>query len=120
MRIVLRPPPKELSPNARGGHPAKKARPVREYRQHAWAEARRNGVPPHFLRARVQVTYYAATDRGRDGDNFLATMKPAFDGIADAGVVANDKQMVHEPVRFEIDRKYPRVEIEITPLPDRE
>lgn len=115
MKIVLRPPPDALSPNARV-HRMVKARAVKEYRAHAWAQVRTLGIPPCFDWARVQTTYYAATNRGRDGDNFLATMKPAFDGIADAGVVGNDRQMVHEPVRFEVDAESPRVEIVLTPL----
>ena len=37
-----------------------------------------------------------------------------WDGIADAGVVADDVGLTHEPVQMLVDRKNPRVEITIT------
>ena len=41
-------------------------------------------------------------------------MKAAFDGIADAGWVADDADMTHMPVRIGKDKNNPRVEIVVT------
>jgi len=48
-----------------------------------------------------------------DADNALATLKSLFDGLQDAGIVANDRHLTHAPVLQYTDRKNPRVEIEI-------
>ena len=40
-----------------------------------------------------------------DRDNALASLKAAFDGIADAGVIANDRELVHLPMTMiKVDR----------------
>ena len=44
-------------------------------------------------------------------DTLLASLKPAFDRIADARVVTNDSGMIHMPVEQYVDRPDPRVEI---------
>ena len=64
-----------------------------------------------LVSAVVGVRWYAASSRSRDGDNALASLKAAFDGLADAGVVDNDSGITHLPVSFSIDLKRPRVEL---------
>lgn len=109
-------PPKELSPNARV-HWAKKFRAVREYRSlakfHAGiAGALCRGLP--WERAEVSLTFYFPHKRVRDGDNAIASMKAAFDGMSDAGVIANDSGLTHLPPTLLVDRDNPRVEITLT------
>ena len=110
MVVVLSLPPRALSPNARP-HWAAKARAVRQYRETAYlcALAERPGRP--MQAARVTCRLFFRDRRRRDRDNLLASLKPAFDGIADAGVVGNDSGMVHMPVEQYVDRMRPRVEI---------
>lgn len=115
--VVLALPPKALSPNARV-HWGALARAKRSYRMSAWALALEATAcrRPNHARATVQCTFYHRTARRRDGDNLLASLKAAFDGIAEAGIVANDSGMRHLPVIQQIDTRNPRVEIAIFPI----
>ena len=61
-----------------------------------------------------QATFYFRDLRRRDRDNLLASLKAAFDGLADAHILEDDSGLVHLPVRIEKDRENPRVELEIT------
>ena len=108
--IVLPLPPRELSPNARP-HWGAKGRAVRRYRETAYLSslAGRPGRP--MQAAKVTARFFFRTRRRRDRDNLLASLKAAFDGIADARVVANDAGMIHMPVEQYVDRIDPRVEI---------
>lgn len=121
--LLLPLPSKALSPNARV-HWGALARAKRIYRSTAWALALEYTAcrRPRHARATVQATFYHRTARRRDGDNLLASLKAAFDGIAEAGIVANDSGMTHLPVIQKIDARRPRVEIVIvpnTPNPER-
>lgn len=108
--VVLPLPPRELSPNARP-HWAAKARAVKLYREMAYllSLAERRARP--LRAAKVTARFFFRTQRRRDRDNLLASLKPAFDGIADARVVTNDAGMIHIPVEQYVDRTDPRVEI---------
>lgn len=112
--ITLPLPPKELSPNARV-HWAGKARKVKYYRGRAWAEslAVQGRRTRKWKRATVQATFYHRDKRRRDKDNLLASLKSAFDGIADADVVENDAGLTHLPVECEVDKSNPRVVITV-------
>jgi crossover junction endodeoxyribonuclease RusA len=108
--VVLDIPPRELSPNARV-HWAAKARAVKAYRAAAMQAAALVAPGWRWERAEASAVYYFAEARRRDADNLLAMLKPAFDGIAEAGLLVNDSGLVHQPVRVEIDAANPRVEI---------
>jgi len=103
IHIDLPLPPQELKPNARS-HWTAKAHATKRYRQTAWAIARSAiGLhPPRWTTATCQATFRFPTRRRRDRDNLLASLKSAFDGIADAGIVANDAGLIHLPVAIEI------------------
>lgn len=115
--ITLPLPPPELHPNARPHYMAKAAK-TKRYRMDAYLvalHARREAR--HVLpwpSASVRVTRYAKTKRRADRDNVLASLKAAFDGIADAGVVLDDSQLTYLPVVMAVDATDPRVEIELT------
>lgn len=98
--IILPLPPKALSPNARK-HWTGRAEEARTYRQHAWAMARvalwpdaqpGAGVRKRPLRTPVLVDVIATyrIKRKRDEDNLTASLKPAFDGLVDAGLIPDD------------------------------
>ena len=112
MVIVLPLPPRELSPNARPHYMAK-ARAVKRYRQTAWLCALAVRPRQPLQTARVTSRFFFRTCRRRDRDNLLASLKPAFDGIADARVVTNDAGMIHMPVEQYVDRRDPRVEVAV-------
>ena len=118
---------KALSPNARC-HWATKARAVKLAREHAKASAllflydwgRENGIrfpPPRWSKAGIRATFYLRDRRGTDADqdNRIASLKATIDGIAEAGVVENDKGLVwaSPPIAHAIDAKRPRVEVEV-------
>ena len=121
LNITLPPPPRELSPNhtigSRGARLGK-AMKVKQYRQsacyHALSAMGRT-TPPRWERATARAVFYCATKRRRDADNALGSLKAAFDGLRDAGVIADDSGLTHEPVVFAVDRERPRVEISVRP-----
>lgn len=119
-------PPRELHPNGRP-HWAKKARAAKVARRQGhdaarlimFAERMRNWSPL-WDRAEISAVFYVKDRRGlkQDQDNAVASLKNYCDGIADAGVVVNDRCFVWKspPVAFEADKiGRPRVEITITP-----
>lgn len=112
MKITLPMPPKALSPNARV-HWRTKAKATKAYRNAAkWTASEDRPAKP-WLQASAQATFYCKINRRRDGDNYLASLKSAFDGLRDAGVILDDSGITHLPVRFEVDKANPRVEIQI-------
>lgn len=91
--IVLSHPPLPLRPNSRT-HWRKKATAVKAYRIAAKVAsiatlARR--TPPLWERATVRVTWRCMKRIHPDPDNIVASLKAAFDGLADAGIVVNDR-----------------------------
>ena len=109
-------PPAKLSPNARV-HWAVKSTLTKAARREAYAQclvalgARR---PPGWLKARVEVVAYFPTHNHRDPDNLIASLKAYFDGIADSGVISNDKALWPERPIISKDARNPRVELVIT------
>lgn len=117
LKVILDLPPVELSPNKRV-HWAKKAKKIKEYRQHAMemamASAFDTDMKEPFVTPVVQISYFNARNVKPDADNILAAMKSAFDGFTDAGIWKDDRFCFYFPVRRECDRTAPRVEITIT------
>lgn len=123
MTFQLPLPPKELNPNARC-HWAVKARAVRAARMVALAEARRvlddlGCPPPRWPRASMRANVYVLSAKRRpDPDNLMASLKAYLDGLASAGIVANDKELWPERPRFHTCERLPRIEITICPEPE--
>lgn len=117
LHLTLPLPAKELSPNARV-HWAKKAKAAKSQRMGAQIRAMlaANGRTPCWTRAQTRAVFYFPTNRRRDMDNAQAALKAAWDGIADAGVIANDSGLVHLPPEMRIDKANPRVEISIVAI----
>lgn len=111
--ITVSIPPKTLSPNARV-HWGAKAAAKKKAKEEAYLVAIASPIAGKMWgMASTHVVYYHKTNRRRDADNFLSLLKATFDGIAQAGVVKDDSGFVHFPIRFEIDKENPRVEIKI-------
>jgi hypothetical protein len=66
----------------------------------------------------VAATFYYATNRKRDEDNAMGSLKPAYDGIVDSGLVTNDdyEHMHRDTPHFVIGSEHPRVQLIITRL----
>lgn len=109
VRLELPFPPSGLNPN-RKSHYMVKAKIVREYREVcAWtavacedenrrqrALGTREGAYRKPLTPPVSavVTFVVPDRRKRDLDNLLAMLKPAWDGLVDAGVLSGDDSEV--------------------------
>jgi crossover junction endodeoxyribonuclease RusA len=112
-------PDKTLSPNARC-HWAVKAKAVKAARAAAKIEACRvlgdSGRPaPRWAKAKYTARLYTLpANRVRDPDNFIASLKSYLDGIADAQIVAKDRDLWPERPEFHLCTRMPRVEIVIT------
>lgn len=68
---------------------------------------------PLWKAATYTATFYWPTKGRRDKDNAAASLKAVQDGMADAGVVANDDAFTPEPPRMAYDKARPRVELVI-------
>lgn len=119
--VVLPLPPKQLAPNWRSRSHWPKVRALKSYRHEAKVETLK-AVGPKSLRlywthAVTQATFYFKVNRRRDDDNLSASLKAAWDGIADAGVVINDAGFTHMPPLVFTDKRRPRVELKLLEVP---
>ena len=76
---------------------------------------------PAYEKVALIITWYEP-DLRRDPDNIMAGQKFILDGLVAAGTIPNDSQkyvrgIVH---RFKVDRKNPRVEVEIVDMEKNE
>lgn len=97
--IVPDVPDAVLSPNARE-HWAKRAKATKALRTATWAAAIRDGsVTP--IRGPVRMTaciYWPKHRQRMDADNAAACLKGLIDGLTDARVWLDDRQLVASPV----------------------
>ncbi len=115
-------PPKELHPNSRA-HKMAVHRQGKKYEAWAFYAAlnemgKRKIKTLPWARAEITTRFYHKTKRGRDEDNAIAWMKAGFDGMADAGIVANDKDFRSGNATFYVDKDNPRVEVHIQRIND--
>lgn len=116
--IVLPLPHKSLNPNARP-HWRAKAKAVKGYRLSAHLTARgvrgaERDSDPLWPAATVLVRAYFKDARRRDKDNIQASLKAAFDGLVDAGLLADDSGLTHLPMEIHKDKDRPRIELVVT------
>ena len=116
MIIVLPLPPQQLKPNVRC-HWRAKAKATAAYRMDARlaaiSEAHRCGHIECLAAATVRIKAYWPTARKMDPDNLIATMKAAFDGMTDALIWLDDRELTLLPVLQDKDSDDPRIEIEV-------
>jgi Holliday junction resolvase RusA-like endonuclease len=119
LTITIPLPPSQLHPNS-SCHYYTRTKKRREYRGRSnlcALSALRGQKPPMWKKATIKVMAYYMTNRYRDDDNLLASLKSAFDGLQDAGIIANDHGLRHESPESFKDAKNPRIELIITPEP---
>jgi crossover junction endodeoxyribonuclease RusA len=105
-------PPTILNPNGRG-HWSQRYRAQQAQKQAAELAVLRTRRAPRWETAETQAVFFVPRARPMDGDNAAATLKGAWDGVAAAGVVTNDRGMIHQPPTFAVDVDRPRVELTI-------
>lgn len=122
---VLEYPPRELSPNATSRSWAVTAQWKKKYRSNcsslAWAvrtdrESKGQSVAPSQRACWVRIDVWHPGGRGHrpwDSDNVLAWMKSGIDGLCDAGVFVDDRQLLFLPSRQYVDKENPRVEVTV-------
>lgn len=106
-----------LSPNYKpGSHGSRmaQARVTKKYRElarKAVEEIRLENLP--WRRCSVEASFFHSTKRKRDPDNANGSLKAAYDGMVDAGLVPDDdwEHMEREKPIFNFDPCHPRVEI---------
>ena len=117
--IILPLPPAVLSPNrpcfSAGGR-ITRAVATKKQRRLAREQVEAEEIGETWGKVTAQACFYHKSKRRRDGCNFNSMLKGAFDGVVDAGLVADDD---HEhwttlPPAFDIDKKNPRVAITVT------
>lgn len=130
--IILPLPPACLSPNSPPGSLGgriRKAVESKRYRAKAKEAALAEGIESGpWARATVQATFYHVQKRRRDDVNHLQMLKPAYDGIVEAGLLADDdsEHLTTLPATFKIDKTTSRVELRFervespAPLPSRQ
>lgn len=120
--ITLPLPGKRLSPNCPvgsiGGRMAKAAvaRKYRRLAKEAVLEEEIETMP--WNKVSVHTTFYHKVNRRRDTDNAIGSLKSAYDGIVDSGLVPDDdhKHMERTMPEFLIDKASPRLEMTIKRL----
>ena len=122
MKLTMPFPPAELNPNrARGLRWWTLGQARKLYRETCGWEAKDQAkgvrLSPPVL---ATVTFVVPDHRRRDVDNLLAALKPCWDGLVDAGVLADDShdklRMGAPVVRVEKGQRY--VEIELKEVHD--
>lgn len=94
-------------------HYHERAQIIATIRQLTWAAAF-NARTPRFERCHAEVTLYFARAGRRDtADNMVGAVKPIWDGLRDAGVLADDDaaHLTVNRLTLAMDAKHPRVEI---------
>jgi len=76
---------------------------------------------PKYEKVALIITWYEP-DKRRDLDNIMAGQKFILDGLVAAGTIPNDSQKYVRGIihRFKVDRKNPRVEVEIVDVEKNE
>jgi len=72
---------------------------------------------PTYKRVVLVITWHEP-DRRRDPDNIMAGQKFILDGLVAAGAIPNDSQKYIQGIvhRFRVDKRNPRVEVEIVDI----
>ena len=99
-------PPKELNPNvARGKHWAMLAKIRAKWKEAAWFACRLLDLPKlKAVSCAMQITFNYHTNRRRDPDNLMASMKSFIDGMVMYGLLADDDQITYLPTKITVDK----------------
>ena len=110
-------PPRATQANA-GKHWAPKARATKQQRQDAGFSAleamRRWGIKHPFAKALVFPKFFFRVKSRHDTSNLGTWLKASLDGLADAKVVTNDRDITLLPSVVFVDPLYERVDLLVT------
>jgi Holliday junction resolvase RusA-like endonuclease len=108
-------PPHEVRNNARCHYRVKAAK-IKFYRRLAMYAAREAAgwKKPMWLKASAKVVAFFPTAQRMDPTNLLDALKGPFDGLEDAGIIVNDKNLWPERPVLHTKQTNPRIEITIT------
>lgn len=117
MLIDLPLPHRLLHPNGRTRKPLYRAALIKRARQ----DAKLAGIAARYDahqrqpwdRATLAATFYVQHHQNMDEDGLMGWLKAYRDGLADAGIVTNDRGFTNAPPVLVKGAKHPRVEIEI-------
>lgn len=118
--IVLPLPARVLSPNCTIGTMRgrfMKAAATKKYRRIAREAVEAEGIESApWEMVDIRVAFFHSTNRKRDQDNAIGSLKAAYDGIVDSGLVEDDdyEHMRRMSPVFSVDKENPRVELTIT------
>lgn len=99
-------------------HYAKYSTEKKEYTEEvAWLA--KKAKLPRYEKSYLVITWHEPNSR-RDPDNVMAGQKFILDGLVQAGVIPDDSQKYILGIyhRFMVDRKNPRIEVEIRGVKD--
>jgi Holliday junction resolvase RusA-like endonuclease len=104
--ITLPMPHAHLSPNSRC-HWAQKSKAKKAQRTAAAVALHIETIAqrPLWKAANVQIEVTPPDRRRRDKDNLLASLKAAFDGAQDAGLIADDSGLTYLPITIQAPDK---------------
>jgi len=108
-------PPLQLSQNGRF-HWVLKAKATKAYRTASKVIFRGARVKSKIATretASIVATFYWPDRRRRDRMNAMERLKPIWDGMQDALIVMDDSGLTFQPVQFKLDKKNPRVVVEV-------
>lgn len=94
-----------------------KAAAIKRYRRLAREAVEENDISSApWKYVIVEAVFFFKTARRRDEDNAMGSLKAAYDGIVDSGLVPDDdyKHMRRGMPKFYVDKKFPHVELTIT------
>jgi len=96
-------PPRALNPNGRA-HWATKRKVAEPLKQAIALESKR--LDPVKGKVLITITFITAQKRRRDGDNWLASMKPLIDTLVKTDFLPDDdsSSVSYAPVIFEVDK----------------
>ena len=117
-KVVLPLPSKYVSPNGSHYHWASVAKSKKAYREMAAAQAGLERMTikdfKPFAKPCVRLHAFYTSNRRRDADNLIASLKSGFDGLTDAGIWTDDHLITHLPPVMAVDKTNPRIEIVVT------
>lgn len=110
--ITLPTPDKRLHAHAKGDRRAKSAA-TKQWREMAYMLAKQQVKGEPWEAAFISYRFYFPDNIHRDAANAIQSMKPAIDGVVDAGLIAGDnwQRLRIAEVWCGIDRDRPRTEL---------
>ena len=108
-------PPADVRSNARV-HWSRRAKAIRSYRVKTKVAAlvASKSAAPLWVKASVQITAHFPTHQHLDPSNLIDALKGAFDGLEDAKIIVNDKNLWPERPVILTKQINPRIELTIT------